>query len=187
MCRSIYVYSYPLFQLLYLRGSEAVGLSDERNDVHFVLQGLHELDIDWTKPRGGRELHWACMNTCMNIKWLVCMRCDLPVSERGDEVEAAVHPVVLDILPVESALVSEVLFELQVDVVRHCPPTARHKTRVSNDDNAARYLMSCCSVYTWTSSSGRLALRAKLASRVVSVCSQACERLKKLIQCWYLE
>lgn len=76
----------------------------------------------------------------MNIKGLVCMRCDkmLPVSERRDEVEAAVHPVVLDVLPVESALVSEVLFELQVDVVRHCPPAAKHKTQVSTNEDAAR-------------------------------------------------
>lgn len=44
------------------------------------------------------------------------------MSERGYEVEAAVHSVVLDVLPVESALISEVLFKLLVDVVFYVPP-----------------------------------------------------------------
>lgn len=41
----------------------------------------------------------------------------LPVPEGGDEVEAAVHTVVLDVLAVEAALVPEVLLELLVHVV----------------------------------------------------------------------
>ena len=41
----------------------------------------------------------------------------LPVPERGDEVQAAVHPVVLDVLAVEAALVPEVLLELLVHIV----------------------------------------------------------------------
>lgn len=51
------LWSYLLFELLYLTGSEAVGLRDERNHINFVLQGLHELYIDGTKPTGGHELY----------------------------------------------------------------------------------------------------------------------------------
>ena len=47
-----------------------------------------------------------------------------PVSKRRNEVEAAVHSVVLDVLPVEAALVPEVLLELLVDVVCDGPPAA---------------------------------------------------------------
>lgn len=44
--------SHPLFQFLYLSGSEAVGLGDQRNYINFVLQDLHELYIHWAKPTG---------------------------------------------------------------------------------------------------------------------------------------
>ena len=47
------------------------------------------------------------------------------MTEGGDEVEAAVDPVVLDVLPVESALVSEVLLKLVVDVALDGPPAGR--------------------------------------------------------------
>jgi len=39
-----------------------------------------------------------------------------------DEVEAAVHPVILDVASIESALVGEVLAELLVDVLGAHPP-----------------------------------------------------------------
>lgn len=40
-----------------------------------------------------------------------------PMSEGGDEVEAAVHPVVLDVLAVEAAFITEILFKLLVYIV----------------------------------------------------------------------
>lgn len=43
----------------------------------------------------------------------------VPVAKGRDEVEAAVHTVVLDVLAVEAALVPEVLLELLVDIVSH--------------------------------------------------------------------
>lgn len=46
------------------------------------------------------------------------------MTEGRDEVEAAVHAVVLDVLAVQSALVSEVLLKLLVDVVCDGLPTA---------------------------------------------------------------
>lgn len=52
--------------------------------------------------------------------------CVLPVSKRGYEVEAAVHSVVLDVLPVEAALVSEVVFELLIDVVSDSSPATKN-------------------------------------------------------------
>lgn len=41
----------------------------------------------------------------------------VPVSKGRDEVEAAVHTVVLDVLPVQATLVPEILFELLIYVV----------------------------------------------------------------------
>lgn len=62
ICVSLYIgcfVSYPLFEFLYLSGSEAVGLSDQRNNINFILQGPHELYINWTQPTGGHELYLA--------------------------------------------------------------------------------------------------------------------------------
>lgn len=46
----------------------------------------------------------------------------IPVAEGRDEVEAAVHPVVLDILAIQATLISEILLKLLVDVFRHRLP-----------------------------------------------------------------
>ena len=50
-----------------------------------------------------------------------------PVSKWWDKVEAAVDPVVLDVLPVQPTLVPEVLFKLLVDVVCDWLPARAHK------------------------------------------------------------
>lgn len=57
------LWSYLLFEFLYLTGHEAVRLSDERNHINFILQGLHELYINWTKPTAGHRfyLHVTCI------------------------------------------------------------------------------------------------------------------------------
>lgn len=46
------------------------------------------------------------------------------MTKRRYEVQAAVHPVVLNVLPVEAALVPEVLLELLVDVICDRHPAA---------------------------------------------------------------
>lgn len=53
----------------------------------------------------------------------------LPVTEGWDEIQAAVHTVVLDVLAVEAALVPEVLLELLVNVVCHRLPAATETQR----------------------------------------------------------
>ncbi len=69
---------------------------------------------------------YLCMD--MNSQWWVCVCvCVLPMSKRRYEVEAAVNSVVLDVLPVESALVSEVLFKLLINVICDGPPATKHK------------------------------------------------------------
>lgn len=45
------------------------------------------------------------------------------MSEGGDEVQAAVHPVVLDILAVEATFITEILLKLLVHVVSDGLPT----------------------------------------------------------------
>lgn len=47
-----------------------------------------------------------------------------PMAERGDEVQTAVHAVVLDVLAVEAALVAEILLELLVHIVSDGLPAA---------------------------------------------------------------
>lgn len=60
---------------------------------------------------------WRCaaatLSSCRHV---------VPVAERRDEVEAAVDSVVLDVPPVQAALVSEVLLKLLVDVVFYLLP-----------------------------------------------------------------
>lgn len=46
----------------------------------------------------------------------------IPVAEGRDEIQAAVHPVVLDVLAVQATLVSEILLKLLVDVFCHRLP-----------------------------------------------------------------
>lgn len=58
----------------------------------------------------------------------------LPVAIRGDEVEAAVHTVVLNVFTVEATFVTKVLLKLLVNVVHNCPPaiTINIKSRLQN-------------------------------------------------------
>lgn len=48
----------------------------------------------------------------------------VPVTKGGDEVDAAVDAVVLDVLAVEAAFITEILLELLVDVVSNWLPAA---------------------------------------------------------------
>lgn len=58
-----------------------------------------------------------CSGLCLLEGPRVGSGCSLPVAERGDEVQAAVDSVVLNVPPVQAALVSEELLKLLVDVV----------------------------------------------------------------------
>lgn len=51
-----------------------------------------------------------------------------PVPEGRDEVEAAVYSVVLDVLPVQAALITEILFKLLVDVVGDGLPAGKENS-----------------------------------------------------------
>ena len=46
----------------------------------------------------------------------------------GDEVQAAVHPVVLNVLAVQATLISEILLKLLVDVFSHRLPAGAGNT-----------------------------------------------------------
>lgn len=48
--------------------------------------------------------------------------------EGRDEVEAAVHSVVLDVLPVQAALITKILFKLLVDVVGDGLPAGKENS-----------------------------------------------------------
>lgn len=64
------------------------------------------------------------------------------MAKRRDEVEAAVHTVVLNVLTVEAAFVTKVLLKLLVNVVHNCPPaiTMNIKWRLKNE-NEQMYLI----------------------------------------------
>lgn len=54
------------------------------------------------------------------------LECGLsPVPKGRDEVEAAMHSVVLDVLPVQATLITEILFKLLVNVVSDGLPAGK--------------------------------------------------------------
>lgn len=57
------------------------------------------------------------------------------MAEGRDEVQAAVHPVVLDVLAVQATLISEILLKLLVDVFCHRLPAAAGTDKHSNCGN----------------------------------------------------
>ena len=67
------------------------------------------------------RLHRECC-TSLSSCAVFCMLSVVPVAKRRDEVEAAVDSVVLDVPPVQPALISEVLLKLLVDVVFYFLP-----------------------------------------------------------------
>ena len=55
------------------------------------------------------------------------------MAERRDEVQTAMDPCVVYVLPIDTALILEILAKLFVDVVFYCPPTERnHLTFLSS-------------------------------------------------------
>lgn len=78
-----------LFEARDLRARQTVRLRDHQDNVDFAVQPLHELQVHLAQA----------------------------VAPGGHEVQAAVDPVVLDVAPVQAALVGEVLTELVVDVI----------------------------------------------------------------------
>ena len=58
-----------------------------------------------------------CVCACVYV-------CVLPVAKGRDEVQAAVHSVVLDVLAVQRCLVHPVCFKLLLYVIVHLHPTA---------------------------------------------------------------
>ena len=62
-----------------------------------------------------------CVSVCLCVCVCAC-ELVLPMSKGGYKVETAVDSAVLDVLPVQSALVSEVLLKLLIDVVCDGPP-----------------------------------------------------------------
>lgn len=59
----------------------------------------------------------------------------IPVAKGRDEVQAAVHPVVLDVLAVQATLISKVLLKLLVDVFCHRPPAGAGTDKQRNCGN----------------------------------------------------
>lgn len=52
----------------------------------------------------------------------------VPMAEGRDEVQAAVHPVVLNVLAVQATFISEILLKLLVDVFGHRLPAGAGNT-----------------------------------------------------------
>lgn len=68
------------------------------------------------------------------------------MAKRRDEVEAAVHTVVLNVLTVEAAFVTKVLLKLLVNVVHNCPPaiTMNNKWRLKNENEQMYLIFMLC-------------------------------------------
>lgn len=116
--------AHPLLQLPDLTGDETVGFGNEGHDVHLLVQGFHEAHVHWPQPvessQGEGLMGWGWWEGAPQ-GWArpapLAQRSHLPVPKRGNEVQAAVHTVVLDVLAVEAALVPEILLKLLVHVV----------------------------------------------------------------------
>lgn len=104
------------------------------------MKSLHELHINRTQPAdthaAGKHWNsadlWLCFqtgnaslyHTCMFINMCKCDR--LPMSKRRNEIQTTVDSVVLDVLPVQSTLVPEILLELLIYVVCDGLPADKH-------------------------------------------------------------
>ena len=64
-----------------------------------------------------------CVCVCVCVCACACV-CVLPVAKGRDEVQAAVHSVVLDVSAVQSRLVPPVRFKLLLYVIGRLHPTA---------------------------------------------------------------
>lgn len=70
-------------------------------------------------------------------------RAVVPMTEGWDEIEAAVHTVVLDVLAVQATLIPEVLLKLLVDVVGHGLPAGAENTHESFIPNSVQTSTRC--------------------------------------------
>lgn len=115
------VKTHPVLQLPDLTGHQTVSFGDEWNDVHLLVQCLHEAHVHWPQPaERGRGSDAGIRTSTLSPGTRTG---HTPVSEGGDEVQAAVHPVVLDILAVEATFITEILLKLLVHVVSDGLPT----------------------------------------------------------------
>ena len=133
----VFMISHLFFLSADLRMCQAVSFGQHWNYVDFFMQGLHKLHIQRSKTDGRgtqtcvcvcvcehkhiEKLHRECC-TSLSSCAVFCMLSVVPVAKRRDEVEAAVDSVVLDVPPVQPALISEVLLKLLVDVVFYFLP-----------------------------------------------------------------
>lgn len=110
--------SHPALEPLPLSEGQRVCLGDDGNHVDLVVDGLHELNIQGLQAgrtetgRGERNKRGIKAGKSRQPP----LRHHSPVAERGDEIEAAVDPIVNNVSAIEAALVVEVAFKLVVDV-----------------------------------------------------------------------
>lgn len=116
-------YFWPYLLLLYghLRRCHAVSFGQHRNYIDFSLQGHHTLHVQRSEAATHTNM---CEHSDSHLLLWHQRGSDLsvPVAERGDEVQAAVDSVVLDVPPVQAALISKILLKLLVDVVLYALP-----------------------------------------------------------------
>lgn len=113
--------THPVLQLPDLTGDQAVSFGDEGNNVHLLMQRLHEAYVHW--PQSAERRRGSDVETGVSTLSPGTRAGHTPVSEGGDEVQAAVHPVVLDILAVEATFIAEILLKLLVHIVSDGLPT----------------------------------------------------------------
>lgn len=119
--------SYPALEPLPLSEGERVCFGDDRNHIDLIVNSLHELNIqgfqagrtgnggeEWTGIKAGKKNRRQALRGS-------------PVPEGGDEIEAAVDPIVHNVSAVKAALVVEVALKLVVDVADDGAETGRER------------------------------------------------------------
>lgn len=85
------------------------------------MQGLHTLHVQRSEAATHTNMR-EHSDSHLPLRHQRGSDLSVPVAERGDEVQAAVDSVVLDVPPVQAALISEILLKLLVDVVLYALP-----------------------------------------------------------------
>lgn len=121
--------SHPALEPLPLSEGERVCLGNDRNHIDLVVDGLHELNIQgfqagWRKEKRGLKRKKSWSNRQRPLR-------DSPVAKGGDEIEAAVDPIVNNVSAVKAALVVEVALKLVVDVADDGAEAGREQEQVT--------------------------------------------------------
>lgn len=122
-------HTHPFFLSNQFERSETVCFAQHRHEVDLVMQSPHKLHVNRSETGEtiiiNRSYHEQLIWLFFFFFSISIIIFFLPVSVWWDEIEAAMHPVVLNVLAVQPTLVSEVLLKLMIDKIHYWLPATR--------------------------------------------------------------